>query len=234
MAAYDVDIDNIDLTWNNILKVYPESVIPSKLKKRTGKVQKTLFEEIDNNLYEKEARMITFHTHVNRIYPWIKTLDTFYYIHLGKQSEYRIKWFDDPQEWKDISNANSIVIEVSQASDEVQLYNLTFFITTGTIRVQGTKYIIFVQKHFPVLKMILQKVPDDGMPVPKTEDKSVLPSALTRQESDDPSSHSDTELKVIEGEHKPLKMQTVATMETKDTTRLEKSLTEAMIKLSNN
>jgi hypothetical protein len=26
----------------------------------------------------------------------------------------------------------------------------------------------------------------------------------------------------IEGEHKPLKMQTVATMETKDTTRLEK------------
>jgi hypothetical protein len=36
----------------------------------------------------------------------------------------------------------------------------------------------------------------------------------------------------IEGEHKPLKMQTVATMETKDTTRLEKSLTEAMIKLN--
>ena len=34
--------------------------------------------------------MITFHTHANRIYPWIKTLDTFYYIHLGKQSEYRI------------------------------------------------------------------------------------------------------------------------------------------------
>jgi hypothetical protein len=127
--------------------------------------------------------MNTFHTHVNRIYPWIKTLDTFYYIHLGKQSEYRIKWFDDPQGWKDISSANSIVIEVSQASDEVQLYNLflTFFITTGTIRVQGTKYIMFVQKHFPVLKMILQKVLDDGMPVPKTEDKSVLPSALTRQ-----------------------------------------------------
>jgi hypothetical protein len=61
------------------------------------------------------------------------------------------------------------------------------------IRVQGTKYIMFVQKHFPVLKMILQKVLDDGVPVPKTEDKSVLPSALTRQESDDPSSHSDTE-----------------------------------------
>lgn len=87
---------------------------------------------------------------------------------------------------------------------------------------------MFVQKHFPVLKMILQKVLDDSVPVPKTEDKSVLPSALTKQESDDTSSHSDTELKVIEGEHEPLKMQTVATMETKDTTRLEK----AMIKLS--
>ena len=87
---------------------------------------------------------------------------------------------------------------------------------------------MFVQKHFPVLKMILQKVLDDGVPVPKTEDKSVLPSALNRQESDDPSSHSDTELKVIEGEHEPLQMLTVATMETKDTTRLEK----AMIKLS--
>jgi hypothetical protein len=62
------------------------------------------------------------------------------------------------------------------------------------------------------------------------EDQSVLPSALTRQESDDPSPHSDTE--VIEGEYEHLKMQTVATMETKDTTRLEKSLTEAIIKLS--
>jgi hypothetical protein len=51
---------------------------------------------------------------------------------------------------------------------------------------------MFVQKHFPVLKMIHQKVLDDGVPVPKTEDKSVLPSALTRQESDDPNSHSDT------------------------------------------
>ena len=80
MAAYNVDIDNIDLTWDNILKVYPESVIPSKLKKRTGKAQKALFEEIDNNLYEKEARMITFHTHVNRIYPWIKTLSTLFII----------------------------------------------------------------------------------------------------------------------------------------------------------
>ena len=166
MAAYDVDIDNIDLTLDNILKVYPASVIPSKVKKRTGKAQRALFEEIDDNLYEKEARTITFNTHVNRIYPWIKTIDTFYYIHLGKQSEYRIKWLDDPQEWKDISSANSIVIEGSQASDEVQFYNLTFFIITGTIRVQGTQYIIFVQKHFPVLKMILQKVLDDSMPVP--------------------------------------------------------------------
>jgi hypothetical protein len=52
MAAYNVDIDNIDLTWDNILKVYPESVIPSKLKKRTGKAQKALFEEIDFLVHE--------------------------------------------------------------------------------------------------------------------------------------------------------------------------------------
>lgn len=156
----------------------------------------------------------------------------FYYLHLGKQNEYRIKWFDDPKEWKDISSVNSIVIEVSQASDEVQLYNLAFFITTGTIRVQGIKYTMFVQKQFPILKKILQKVLDDGMPVPQAEDKSASPSTLTRQESDDPSSHSDTELKVIEREYELLKVQTEAAMETKDTTRLEKSLTEAMIKLN--
>jgi hypothetical protein len=40
MAAYNVDIDNIDLTWDNILKVYPESVIPSKLKKKQGQPRK--------------------------------------------------------------------------------------------------------------------------------------------------------------------------------------------------
>ena len=47
-----------------------------------------------------------------------------------------------------------------------------------------------VKSTVPSIQKVL-----DGMPVPKSEDKSASPSTLTRQESDDPSSHSDTELK---------------------------------------
>jgi hypothetical protein len=36
--------------------------------------------------------------------------------------------------------------------------NLTFFVTTGTIRAQGSQYRLFTDKHFPTLIRILKQV----------------------------------------------------------------------------
>jgi hypothetical protein len=46
--------------------------------------------------------------------------------------------------------ANCILIEVKNL-DETLKYNLTFFVTTGTIRAQGNQYRLFTDKHFPTL-----------------------------------------------------------------------------------
>lgn len=102
--------------------------------------------------------MVTFHTDIHRLYPWIKTLDSFYYNHLGKCDEFNINWYDDPEIWENPSdNANSIVIEIRDNTNTL-VYSITFFVTTGTIRAQGSKYMLFVEKHFPILKLILDKV----------------------------------------------------------------------------
>ena len=46
--------------------------------------------------------------------------------------------------------------------EQVLQFNITFFVTTGTIRVQGSKYMTFVHSHFPVLIQILAKLIDNA------------------------------------------------------------------------
>ena len=57
--------------------------------------------------------MLSFHTNIDRIQPWIKTLDVLYYENFGKEeSEFRVLWSDEPPEWVDReSAANTICIE---------------------------------------------------------------------------------------------------------------------------
>ncbi|CAC5386925.1 unnamed protein product [Mytilus coruscus] len=151
-----LDFNNIDLCMDKVLRDYPVNIFPTSLNKRTGKAKKCLYEEIDVNLYEKEARMVTFCTSLAHIHPWIKTLDLFYYEHMGINEQFDIKRCDVPTTWSDPNNnGNSIVIEIF---DQVLQFNTTFFVTTGTIRVQGSKYMTFVQSHFPVLMQILAKL----------------------------------------------------------------------------
>lgn len=91
------DVPKLDPSWTRIISEYPRSSLPKKLNKRTGKAKNSLFEELDVQLYDKGANMVTFHTDIHRLYPWIKTLDSFYYNHLGKCDEFNINWYDDPE-----------------------------------------------------------------------------------------------------------------------------------------
>ena len=101
--------------------------------------------------------MITFHTSLERIHLWIKTLDIFYYDFLESKNDLDIKWCDIPECWTDPNHqGNSIVIEVSQL--ERLQYKLTFFVTTGTIMVQGTEYMTFTNTHITTLKSISEKI----------------------------------------------------------------------------
>ncbi|CAC5365975.1 unnamed protein product [Mytilus coruscus] len=136
---------------------YPLSSLPSKQSKRTGKAKLSLFEQIDPNLYDEHAKLITFYTNLDRIQPWIKTLDIYYYDNLGKEPDYDIEWYDEPKTWENRNNSgNSVIFEVLKKG-ELQ-FKITFFVTTGTIRVQGSHYSEFVNIHFPILKEILDKV----------------------------------------------------------------------------
>ena len=160
---YDSVVVNYELS--SIRSEYdPDTFLPKKLKPRGGKAKNSLFEEIDENLYEPEARMIAFHTKLERILPWIKTLDIFYEF-LGESDKYNVTWYDEPPEWvqSDTSTSKCVVIELlSKASDKQNslLYKVKFFVTTGTLQVQGNEKDLFSKYHFKVLKNILSRVLD--------------------------------------------------------------------------
>ncbi|CAC5413588.1 unnamed protein product [Mytilus coruscus] len=105
--------------------------------------------------------MLSFHTNIDRLQPWIKALDMLYYDNLGRDgSEYRVVWADEPPEWTDrnsIENIISIELHTIHEQQNTLLYKLTFFITTGTIIVQDQNYQMFVD-HFKLLSQILEQV----------------------------------------------------------------------------
>jgi len=151
----------INLSMEKIIVDYPRNSLPTKFHKRTGKAKKCKYEEIDLTLYEPSARMLSFYTTIERIQPWIKALHVLYYDNLGNEgSEYLVKWDDEPSVWVDPNNAgNKIIIELHliESKPNTLQYKLTFFVTTGTIVVQGQRYQMFVE-HFQKLKQILDQV----------------------------------------------------------------------------
>ncbi|CAG2247443.1 unnamed protein product [Mytilus edulis] len=161
MASWDgnevLKIIKIDTDMSKIDTEYPSNCLPIKLNKRTGKAKKCQFEAIDVICNEESAHMITFHTSVNRIQPWIKALSLLYFDNMGNQKDNVIKWSDVPERWSDRHDvANSILIEIRDPSEHILKYNVTFFVTTGTIRVQGSNYLSFVEKDFPILIEIMK------------------------------------------------------------------------------
>ncbi|KAK3097713.1 hypothetical protein FSP39_012376 [Pinctada imbricata] len=143
---------------SSIREGYPLKLLPTQLNTRTGKAKKIQYEKIDKNLYDEQAKMVAFYTSVERLQPWIKALSVLYYDNFGKRKDVNIHWFDSPDHWTDPnSNANSVVFELKDENN-VLLYGITFFVTTGTIRAQGQHYTLFADYHFPILLQILERV----------------------------------------------------------------------------
>ena len=151
----------IDLSMNRVMADYPASCFPDKLKRRTNKAKQSLFEQIDDKLYEPAAKMIAFHTDRNRLHAWIKAFEILYFNNIGNRENEVVNWSDDPPKWNDSNSANSIIIEYSSKNPDLAnplFFKITFYVTTGTIQVQGNHKDIFVNEHFDVLKKLVQMI----------------------------------------------------------------------------
>ena len=58
--------------------------------------------------------MVAFRVATQRLAFWIRSLQIIYYEHYGKQSQYVMNWYDEPQDWSIKSSGNkAICIEMS-------------------------------------------------------------------------------------------------------------------------
>ena len=89
--------------------------------------------------------MVAFRTFHERIVPWIKILNLYYYELMG---------VDNPQTISPGQKLQSIIIDVKNSNDERQ-YKITFFVRSGLIQAQGNHYHEFATKDVPALLSIM-------------------------------------------------------------------------------
>lgn len=92
------------------------------------------------------------------IHPYIQALHFIFFESIGNSEEFDVKWYDVPDEWKLNCGTNSINIDVHKKENtEDMLFKVTFFVTTGTIQIQGNAKDSFVNEIFPRLKQLADK-----------------------------------------------------------------------------
>jgi hypothetical protein len=137
---------------------YPEECIPAILRPPTGaKVRKALHEEINSQLYADEAKIAAFRVERQMILPYIQALHLIFE-NIGKSSHFDVNWYDTPEKWESHCTANAINIDVhtkeNTESNPNMLFKVTFFVTTGTVQIQGNGKDSFVSEIFPTLKSL--------------------------------------------------------------------------------
>ncbi|CAC5378898.1 unnamed protein product [Mytilus coruscus] len=139
-----MDIINFDdpatkllIESDSITDCYPHSHLPKQLvHPSTEKGKSCQFEQIDTTIYEEEARMVAFRTTYERVQPWIKALNIFYFEFYGKHSDKEISWVDSPPT---LSQSQSLK-------------------STGLIQCQGNNHEKFVKNDFPQLLKLVEKI----------------------------------------------------------------------------
>lgn len=153
----DPEIQSI-LQNDTVEQHYSADCLPRKLSDpSTDKGNRCLYEEIDASIYDKEARMVAFRTTHNRIQPWIKVLNLYFYEIMGKESDKLITWVDNPDTISASQPLKSITIDIKNNKDE-RLYKVTFFVRSGLIQVQGNHHKDFENKDFPILLSIINQL----------------------------------------------------------------------------
>ena len=234
-----LNLSNIEVNndMSRIYSEYPVECLPRKFNSRSGKAKYCQFEEIDMSLYQEPPKMVTFHTTEDRVLPWIMTLHTFYYENIGKWSEVEVNWKDVPENWSESNQSRSILIEILDKDSNTLLYNVTLFLTTGTIRAQGNHYPMFVRNHFPILKRLVNTMVTElsnSICIAETVEKQLIDTENTdlMPSSDDRTSADHTPVINSAGTNVPsLVPSPIATNEPNE--RLQEAMCDALRKLEN-
>jgi hypothetical protein len=83
-----------------------------------------------------------------------------YYENQGKVEDINVTWTDSPENWSDPNNSETCIKIELKTVEGTLIYNVTVFISTGTIRVQGIQYKLFIDYHFNILTEILSLLSD--------------------------------------------------------------------------
>ena len=152
----EIKMELLDLSLTPVMKDYPESCLPIKFKKSSGKKAKKLMEEqISPDMYEPNAQMVAFKIRRERLEIWIRALLIVYYEYYGKSTLYDVDWYDEPKNWDSDSN-KTICVDIMK--DQKLLYKITVFINTGVIQAQGHSRLLFANRDLPVLKTLLDAI----------------------------------------------------------------------------
>lgn len=90
---------------------------------------------------------------------YIQTLYIIFFESIGKSSEFEVNWYDTPEKWELQCAVNAINIDVRMKENtENILFKVTFFVTTGTIQIQGNYKDCFITEIFPCLKSLANKL----------------------------------------------------------------------------
>lgn len=138
---------------------YPEDCIHTNLRPLAGaKARKADFEQINPRLYAAEAKMAAFRVERNMIHSYIQALHFLFFESIGNSEEFDVKWYDVPDEWKLNCGTNAINIDIyKKENTEDMLFKVTFFVTTGTIQIQGNAKDSFANEVYPYLKQLADK-----------------------------------------------------------------------------
>lgn len=94
----------------------------------------------------------------NMIHPYIQALHFLFFESIGNSEEFDVKWYDVPDEWKLNCGTNAINIDIyKKENTEDMLFKVTFFVTTGTIQIQGNAKDSFANEVSPCLKQLAAK-----------------------------------------------------------------------------
>lgn len=178
----DPDIQEL-LKNDNIENTYNADCLPLCITEpTTEKAVSCWFEKIRDDIYEPEARMIAFRTNKERLLPWIKTLNLYYFEILGGKRNMNIGWEENPTKLARGESLKTITIDVKNTTKE-RRYKITFFVRTGLIQVQGNQYMDFIKTDFPELLSIIHQLAGPIEEGPETLHEETNPKTVTETET---------------------------------------------------
>ncbi len=158
--------------------------IPTALKPPSDSAKKIPFEAVDLSLYKATARCVSFRTVKDRMLMWIWGLIELYeYSSEFKEAqkiESTMKWVKDNSEIslsEETIIADKLIIQLNKRDGVSEHFcTVTYFLTSGTVMIQGNGHKEWAEKHFPALKTLVEEHFPQGVElVDTTVPKETIP-----------------------------------------------------------